>query len=196
MDLLGSDFKLVKDNISLAYEMYQSDPDLLCIKGEYYLRIGEKNKASEVFKTAIWINPSDANMYLYQAQIMYDTKNFTEAIKICKSFKTTQYMDLEMRTLLGKCYFSTPKLHKSSQIFLGNLKIDSTYIESIKYLKMLGIIIFMFLTKDSLNVILRRDLKKICLSLGKPSQLGKFKITFKGILYFFNNLNDEYMKRC
>ncbi|MBU3189565.1 hypothetical protein K9O30_07595 [Clostridium bowmanii] len=87
--LLGSDLKLVKNYISLAYEMYQSDPDLLCIKGEYYLRIADKNKALEVFKTAILINPSDDNMYLYQAQIMYDSKNFTEAIKICKAFKTT-----------------------------------------------------------------------------------------------------------
>lgn len=134
------------------------------------------------------IKPNDTKMYIHQAQIMFDYRFFNKAINICKSFKTTKSINLEMRTILGKCYLKTKKWRKGRKMFLGNLKIDSTHIESRECLRQLADRIQLLVDKDFSNVVLRHKFKKIYSALGESTKIGKIKITFIGIMNLLKNM--------
>lgn len=188
--LLDNDLKRAEHYISLAYDMYSKDPDLLCMRGDYYLRIKKKFKASAAFKEAIRINPKDKYIFFYQVEAMINNKKYLKALKICNSLKASSSKDLELRRLLGKCYISTKNWRAASKLFKGSLKVNPSDIETRKYLKELANQFRVILKKHPFKLILRQELKEIYCILGEQKKVEK--ITSKELLNLFKRL----MKIC
>jgi tetratricopeptide (TPR) repeat protein len=187
MALRENDLKKAEEYISLAYKMYNKDPDLLCMKGDYYLKIKKNFKASSAFKNAKKINPNDKYIHFYQAEIMYNNKKYVKALKICKFHKVGLSKNLELRTLLGKCYFSIKRWKEASKLFKDNLKIDPTNNDIKKYLIEIAENYRLILKKHPLKFSVRKDLKSIYCALGQPQKIDEIKITSQDMFTIFKN---------
>ncbi|MFX0561169.1 hypothetical protein TEPIDINF_002636 [Tepidibacillus infernus] len=182
MALLEKNYKSAEHYISLAYEIFPKDPELLCMKGEYYLGIKKKRKAAAVFRDAIRINPDDMEVYFYQAEILYNYNKTFQAIKLCKYILSRRSNDLEVSMLLAKLYFKLRWWHKAKKLFLSNLKINSSNMEAKNYLRHIADKFELKLKIQPLNLKLRSELKKIYVELGETEKINNLKITPMGVL--------------
>ena len=167
--------------ITLAYEIYPHDPDLLCMRGEYYLRMKNRKKQQETFKAAISINPRDLDTVFYQALIYYNNNNIRTAIKLCKFILKAKQEDIETRALLGKCYFKRKKWYKANRILLENLKIKASDIETKKQLRLVADQLNSRYLKYPWWILIRYNLKRTYLVLGEYRKIEQMKLKIKDI---------------
>jgi predicted Zn-dependent protease len=177
--LCNNDLKGAKNNIRMAFKIYPNDPDLLCMNGEYNIRMSDRKSAFKYFKAAILVNPDDNNIYLYQAQIMFNFFEYNGAIRACRILLKKNNNELEVRTLLGKCYFHSKKWHRASRIFLENYRKAPNDFETRRYLSRLADRLRRVLP---VRFIAKRDLKKIYRVLGEYNNLKKVKIAPRQII--------------
>lgn len=186
--LHNNDLKRAEEYISLAYEKYDKDPDLLCIKGEYYLRIKKLYKALATFKKAVKINPKDQYVYLYQVEILFNNKKYVQALDISIKQKAQTSKNLEWRTIVGKCYLNINRWKAASKVFQGSLKIDPNNIETRKYLMEITNHFRPILKKDPLKFRIRKDLESIYRELGEQHKIDELKLTSKDMFAIFKKL--------
>ena len=180
--LIYNDVKKAWHNLTLAYEIYKNDPDLLNMKGEYYIIIGDMKSAYMEFNAAKDINAKDTQIYFYQGQIMLNNNKFIEAVKIFGYLKTIIPKDFEVSTLLGICYLKNGSKFKASEQFLENLKINSDDIVTRMYLKEIANSFQKTIDKKhDCNLKIRRELRKIYMALDEIDNIKKIKITYKNI---------------
>lgn len=173
--------------ITLAYEIYPNDPDLVCLMGDYYLRIRNYKKAFRKFKEALKINPKDIYVYFFQAEIMFNNGNISDAIKVSKRIKKLEGDDFDANLMLAKCYLEIGELYKAKKLLLSNLKIKPDDIETREYLKKLANKMLLKLNSKPLNFRMRYNLKAVYASLGEFNGIIGLKISireYKALLKF------------
>ncbi|WP_240344357.1 J domain-containing protein [Paenibacillus sp. SYP-B3998] len=132
--LIDNDLEQVKRCMAEAYAIYPDDPDLLRIKGEYYLRIGDKDGALAAFNHAIRIHPDDYDSYLYRARILYDKTQISSAISDCEYILLGLPDHIHARCLLAKCYMKLGDREKAREQFSQVLQRNPFDIEAKAYL--------------------------------------------------------------
>ncbi len=186
--IFSNQLRLAKQYIFDAYKMYPYDPELLCMKAEYHLRMRQKSKTSATFRKAIRINPDDLEIHYYKAMIMFNNYKYNEVIKVCKHIQTRKPNDFEVCSILGKSYYEVRKFYNAKEVFLGNLKTNPSDIETRKYLKWIANQFEIKLEKYAFNIKLRRELKNIYEALEEPINEEIMKISFKDFLYLLKML--------
>ncbi|MCM0650061.1 DnaJ domain-containing protein [Clostridium swellfunianum] len=194
--LLDNDLNRAKESISLAYEIFDKDPDLLCMKGEYFLRLKKIHKALSAFKKAAKLNRKDEYIYFYQVEILFNNKKYIQALDICLKRKAQTSKNIEWRTLLGKCYLNLSRWKAASKVFLRSIKIDPNDIEARKCLLEAAENLRPALKKHPMKLRLRRRLKKIYGILREQNKIDEMKLTFKDILVSLKNLIFKIIGTC
>ncbi len=124
MALSNYDFKNAEMYLNKAAALYSGDPDLYCLRGEFYMRTGDCQRAEYEFQAALAINPNDIYIYYYKANIYYNAGFYTEALQICNMINNSGQFNYELLTLAGKCYLKLGNLKKAERIFLDNIKLN------------------------------------------------------------------------
>ena len=182
------DLEKAEHFLSLAHQLYADDPDLICMRADYYFRIMDFKNGHALFNKAIRFNPNDIDVYFSKAQILFDLGKFKDTIKICRYILKRANNDLEVRCLLGKCYINLELWYKARKLFLGNLKIKPSDIETKICLKQVANKLREILQNHPFNMILRKKLKEIYLELGQYENIKEIKITSRDILFVLKNL--------
>ncbi|PKM93755.1 MAG: hypothetical protein CVU84_14330 [Firmicutes bacterium HGW-Firmicutes-1] len=112
ISLQEKDFKNAIYYIECATRIYPTDPDLLCIKAEYYFLKKKKFKSTSMFKTATNIYPDDIYIYSYQVHMLLKHDKTSKVIRI---FRTA--FPLIMKTPLN------PKANDALQQIASELNI-------------------------------------------------------------------------
>ncbi|MGD8189081.1 J domain-containing protein [Brevibacillus ginsengisoli] len=126
--LMNNDMQRAKEFLANAYELYQDDPDLLRLQGEYHLRMGEPDQALAAFNHAISINGNEWDCYLSRARVFFDKEQFSAAIEDCEYFLSHHPDHLDALSLKAKCHYQLHEMEKAYQSYLGmgpNAKWDS-----------------------------------------------------------------------
>ncbi|KRG13154.1 DUF1266 domain-containing protein [Lederbergia galactosidilytica] len=82
--LMEDDLVSAEEALDQAFQLFQSDPDLLHLQGIYYLRVHDYAKAQQAFANKLSISPTDPDALLYQAQLHFSAEKFTETIQDCE----------------------------------------------------------------------------------------------------------------
>lgn len=184
-----------EDCLQLAYDMYQYDPDLLCMIGEYYLKKKTKwTKLVWAFHTARKLNKKDIDTKLYQVEIFLKTQKVRQATILCKLILRNKPDDFDIRTILGVCYLSGRKLLRAKRIFLKNLKENPSDIFTINKLYVVAEYLNKLYYKYPWSIIIRENLKETYLVLGEQLQIQKIKFKPSDISKLFKFLFNGLFK--
>lgn len=173
-------FKEAENYLALANEIFQADPDLICMKAEVYVKKNDLRRAESLFKEAININNKDIETVFYIANIYYNNGYHNQAINFCKPFLKLYPDNIELRFLLGKFYLCNKKfnkLKKAEYIFLEYLNFETYASEARKYINLLINRYEALYYKEPWNLLIIKNLKKLYLALGekKKAEQVKFK---------------------
>jgi len=177
-----------KHFISLAYEICDNDPELLCIRGEYHLKTKNRKMAKYDFEDASEINPNDMDVKLYQALIYYKFNEIKNAIRICNLILDDVPDDFEARLLLGKCYLKQERWYKANITFSENLKLKPSDIETRKCIRLVNNHWYIYLQRNPWNLMVRYNLKKSYSALGEYTNIRKMKFKFVDLYFLFTSL--------
>ena len=171
-------------NIAQAFIIYAYDPDLLCMRGEYFLRKQENESHEKAFKDAIDImrhKGKDLDTLFYQAYIYFFNNRTDKAEKLCKYILSIKQKDLETRTLLAKCYIKSKKWHKANEVLIENLKISPSDEETRKYLYIIVRELNVQYNKKPWNKELKNNLKNAYIALGEYRKTDELKPKLKDL---------------
>lgn len=170
MALLNNDFKNAEMYLDKAAELYSGDPDLHCLRGEFYMQTKDYQRAEYEFGSALAINPNDLYIYYYKANVYYDVGLYTEALKICNMISNSGRYNYELLTLAGKCYFKMGNLKKAERIFLDNLRINPSDSEVKECLVQIISQYSLYITKHRFALGTQMRINKIVKELRDPLQ--------------------------
>lgn len=168
--------------IDYAYDIYKNDPDLLCIRGEYYLKIRKNRLAKKQFKEAININPRDMETRFLMAESLFRGGQIHCAIGQCKKIIAKEGNSFKVNILLGKSYFYLGKLSLATNAFVFSIKENEASTEARSYLVKISNILLSKLKNNPFDFKVRSKLKLIYELLGEKNYQDKMKI--KGKEYF------------
>lgn len=109
--------------LKLALQLFNDDPDLFRLLGEYYSRTSQYGLAVDVLRRTLQLQPDDIASYYNLAQSYYYSKQFELAILECESILEKWPEYLEVRILLGQCYDARGQLGQALTIFRSVLKM-------------------------------------------------------------------------
>ncbi|QAA33420.1 J domain-containing protein [Clostridium manihotivorum] len=176
-NLLNGALEEAKENIFQAYELYDKDPYLKTLEGEYYIK-NKKNLTAKIkFNEAVKLTPKDIEIHYFQAETMFDNKRYKEALKICSYiedyFKTT----IEVKMLIGKCNLYRGKLIKAAQMFRLILEYKPLNTMSRKYLAKTAELMRASIYRKPPSILLRLEIKKIYRLLGEEQKIKDLRFT-------------------
>ena len=186
--LANEDIKGVEEYLFRTLEIYSHDPDLLCMKGEYYLRIRDNTRHEKAFQDAIDINPEDISTLFYEADIYFKNNRIDKAEKLCKYILSIKPKDLNTNTLLAKCYLKSKKWYMANEILIENLKLSPNDKETKQYLYLIVKELNVQYKKKPLNRELRNNLKNTYLALGEYRKTEELKPKLKDLLPLLKKL--------
>lgn len=176
--LKNNDLKEAENYISLAYEIFQVDPDLICMKAEVYVKKNKLKMAESIFTEAINISDKDNETAIYILNIYYNNGYYDKAISFCKSILKVDPNNIELKFSLGKVYLGNKefkKLKKAQYIFLECLNFETQANEARKYINLLIDRYETFYNKEPWNLLIIKNLKKLYLALGKHKKAEQVK---------------------
>lgn len=68
--LINNQLEDIEENIEAAKKIFDNDPDLIRMEGQYYIRKGENDKAIKVFSKLIEVNPLEIDGYINRAVLL------------------------------------------------------------------------------------------------------------------------------
>ncbi len=156
--------------LSKATEVYPRDPDLYCLRGEYYIRTRDYQRAEHEFQAAFAINPNDIYIYYYKAYAYYFAGLYTEALKICNMINNSGQFNYDLLTLSGKCYLKMGNLNKAERIFFDNLRLNPSDNELKECLREIIHQHGLYIKKHRFALARQMRLNKIAKELQEPNQ--------------------------
>ncbi|TVY02063.1 tetratricopeptide repeat protein [Cohnella terricola] len=132
--LKDHDLQTAEDMLNKACEVFPSDPDLLRLQGEFYFRTDDLSRALMAFDHCIRIAPDDTDSYFYRARIYYKQDKLVDAIQDLIYLLSQMPENLDMLSLLGKCYINLGQLNHARETYNRILDIHSNDIEALVYL--------------------------------------------------------------
>lgn len=105
--LMNNNLEAAESALDFAYDLYQEDPELLRMRGVYYLRIEKKERALQSFNDLLSIDPDNSDALLYRAEIYYSRYKITDAIKDCEHLLSIQPEHMDAQFLLVKYSFES-----------------------------------------------------------------------------------------
>ncbi len=156
--------------LSKAAELYSKDPDLYCLRGEFYIRNRDYQRAENEFQAAFAINPNDIYIYYYKAYAYYFAGLYGEALKICNMINNSGYFNYDLLTLSGKCYLKLGNLKKAERIFFDNLRINPSDNELKECLRQIIHQHALYIKKHRFALARQMRINKIAKELQEPVQ--------------------------
>lgn len=184
--LLDSNLELADTYIRQAFQIYQSDPYLYCIKGEFIIKSeGDLHKADMEYVTALDITNGDWYVNYYRAQVLYDIKLYDAAFQACQNCASGKDpLNSEFLILFGKTLIKTDRLKAAEDLFIDNLEENPEDTESRKCLNTIINVHKKNMENSLFYFQLRGRLKRCFEVLGEPERIKecKFSITRTGKL--------------
>ncbi len=120
------DFPAAVERYEKVLENLKSeDPELLRKYAIALVGSGERDKAEEVYKKLIEIEPKNAQNYFDLAILYYDKRETTQAIEYAKKAASMAAAFIPPRYFLARQFFAESKYGDALQYYLEILKIDS-----------------------------------------------------------------------
>lgn len=177
--LKNDDLNEAENYLSRANELFQADPDLICLEGELYVKRKQLLKAKAIFKEAININKKDNKTALFIANIYYKNGNPEEAYSLCKSLLKEEPNNIEIRLLLGKFYLEADNLKKAQSVFLECLNYK-THLEEIRmYLNIIIKAYERIYKQEPLNLFMMKNIKTLYKALGETEKAQQLKFNIR-----------------
>ena len=161
--------------IAEAYAIYPDDPDLLRLQGEYYLRMGDKERALVAFNEAIRVNPDDLGGYLYRARILHDMGQMSAARIDCEHILSLTPDNLDARCLLVKCYMKLGDMNNAGEQVSEVLQRNPFDIEAITYSAQINVQKAAEMKKKS-EAFPKSAFKDLYTEMGRPSFINRTKL--------------------
>lgn len=102
--LMEDDLESAKEALDQAFQLFQTDPDLLHLQGIYYLRMQDDEKAIQTFERKLAISPTDSDALLYLAKLHIRAEKYIEAIQHCEQLLEHQPNHVDGLFLIIKGY--------------------------------------------------------------------------------------------
>ncbi|MDF2543078.1 MAG: hypothetical protein K0S47_2796 [Herbinix sp.] len=179
--LVEHQYQKAEQFIMKAFHLYSNDPDLYCLKGEYYYKTGKPERGKSEFNTASRLKPEDFYIIYYHAKVLYEIGFYKDAFDLCKS-ACHDHKDIhELNILRGECYYQLGKWRQASRLFIDNVRSNPLDSQSRKNLKKIQSNIRKFLIHHPLNLFQRYYYYLINRGLGEKNGMKGFKITYTHI---------------
>ncbi|GKX68555.1 J domain-containing protein [Inconstantimicrobium mannanitabidum] len=163
--------------IYIAKEIYLGDPDLWCMEAEYHLKAKDIKKARIAFEKAEQINPKDMDTIFYKAQVMYNSRRFSESISICKQIKNINPSDFKVLCLMSKSYVKLKRWKKAREVLEYNLSIKRDDIETKRSFIELARELEASLKRYPLSLEVRKELRAVYKFIGESKNSKIFQTT-------------------
>ncbi|GKX67519.1 tetratricopeptide repeat protein [Inconstantimicrobium mannanitabidum] len=114
--LENNDFEYASKCIDNAYDIYENDPDLLLMRGKYYLHMGDVEKSLYIFENILQLDQEDIYAHFYRSKILYDKGQIHIALNDCKFLEEHNYNSSEFLLLYAKCCFKSNDFNKAKKL--------------------------------------------------------------------------------
>lgn len=114
--LIDNELEAIEKNIQEANKIFDKDPDLIRLEGQYYIRKGQLDSAIEAFSRLIEANPLEIDGYINRAMLLERKGNYKGAYYDYQ--KTLEIDKLEVRALSGlaECYINSKNYNEAKLI--------------------------------------------------------------------------------
>lgn len=146
--LSNNDFNYAEECIVNAQIIYADDPDLLIIKGRFYIHIGEIDKALHIFGDLIQRDSEDIYARFYRAKVLYDKGEIHNALNDCKCIEPHNFHNCDFMILFAKCYVRLDEFDKAKELLLLLLNINSLHTEAKSLLEQVNLQLIYKLRKE------------------------------------------------
>lgn len=128
--LSNNDFDYAEECINNAYNIYADDPDLLLMRGRWYLHGGDEDKALQIFGNLIQRDSEDIYARFYRAKVLYNKGQIHSALDDCKYIEAHNFENWNFLLFFAKCYFKFEEFDNAKEMLLLLLNIDSLCVEA------------------------------------------------------------------
>ncbi|WP_028548585.1 J domain-containing protein [Paenibacillus sp. UNC451MF] len=131
MALKEKNMQLTEEMLTKAHALFADDPDLLRLRGEFYLRQGNLIEALTAVDHCIRIVPNDLDLYLVKARVNYARERFNEVLRDLEYILSHQPEHLDALALAGKCYMRLREIENAKEMYQRITHIQPFDIEAV-----------------------------------------------------------------
>ncbi|GGA05001.1 hypothetical protein GCM10008018_58690 [Paenibacillus marchantiophytorum] len=169
--LIANDLELAGRCMTEAHAIYPDDPDLLRMQCEYYLRIGDAERALIACNHAIRVSPDELDGYYYRAQIQYSAEHYHDAIGDCEHILSRKPESLHALWLQARCYMMLGEMEHAKTRYIQVLNQNPYDFEATTGLAQVNAQLAESLMAKSEKPD-KRVLAPLFKELGKPAWIG------------------------
>ncbi|WP_282935556.1 J domain-containing protein [Paenibacillus sp. RC67] len=129
--LKENNMQLTEAMLTKAHTLFADDPDLLRLRGEFYLRQSSFPEALEAIERCIRIVPNELDLYMYRARIHFEKELFTKAILDLQHILSLDPEHLDALSLAGKCYRRLREQEQAKEMYQRIIHIQPLDIEAV-----------------------------------------------------------------
>lgn len=116
------DFENAREEINIAKSIFDKDPYLIRIEGQYYICLNEISKAIESFSRLIKLLPNEIDGYIKRGFLFKKQGNMELAYKDFEKVLDIDNNNLEAKGAIGEYYTSIREYEKAKEVFEELLK--------------------------------------------------------------------------
>lgn len=131
--LCDNQLEAAEEAMNQAFQMFTHDPDLLHLKGVYYLRKNNYNAALQMFEEKLALSPADLDGLLYRAQLYFHFKDFEKVIADCEQILAQRSDHVDGLFLIIKGYLGLNKEVEAHNWILKAIELHPDRPEFLPY---------------------------------------------------------------
>lgn len=126
-DLKCGNYSDASINLDLSYDIYEYDPELIRLNGDYFYLTLDFESAASFYEKALELNEDDYIAVEKLAKCFYELNNYEKAIPYLLRYSEKYPKKYNMILLLGMCYYRTYDFINAKKYF------DILFTKTLKY---------------------------------------------------------------